>query len=205
MKKKRKMVPVYTAEDFMERVPEMLRAIDFRVAEYIKSMFGLIEELYGKGAEYHGRERTLMYHVVHAFGVEEQDVPLNDLVEVYQKTFRPAQEKLHRDFGHILENYLVNELFLEHYPQKIAGTFVHNYILFVMNYKLMEFMAVSMAVSDDEEMNEDKLVKYVTHMVSSFDHNTDFLQSVAQDALKRQKDVVACMKNLLYAGEEFTA
>lgn len=196
---------VYTADDFMERVPEMLRAIDFRVAEYIKSMFGLIEELYGKGAEYQGRERPLMYHVVHAFGVEEQEVPLDELVDVYRKTFRSAQEKLHRDFGHILENYLVNEFFLEHYPQKIAGTFVHNYILFVMNYKLLEFMAVSMAVSDEEEMDEEKLVKHISHMVSSFDHNSDFLKSVAKDALKRQKNVVACMKNLLYAGEDFSA
>ncbi|MBP3691163.1 MAG: hypothetical protein J6I74_07550, partial [Schwartzia sp.] len=216
------LAAVYTAEDFLERVPEMLRAIDFRVAEYIKSMFGLIEALYGKGAEYQGRERPLMYHVVHAFGLEEQEVPLAKLVETYQETFRPAQEILLRKFGHIFENYLVNEFFLEHYPQRITGTLVQNYILFVMTYKLLEFIAVSMAVAGEAEeekeanemekgkmekgeMDEEKLVDLIGHMASSFDHNTEFLKSVAKDALKRQKNVVACMKNLLYAGEEFTA
>ncbi len=207
---------VYTAEDFMEHVPEMLHAIDFRVAEYVKSMFGLIEALYGKGAEYQGRERLLMYHVVHAFGLEEEEVPLVALVETYQNIFRPAREKLFQKFGHIFENYLVNEFFLEHYPQVIVGSLTQNYILFVMGYKLVEFIAVSMAVEVEKEketakeeaetggMDEEKLVKLIGHMVSSFDHNTEFLRSVAQDALKRQKDVVACMKNLLYAGEELS-
>lgn len=219
------LAAVYTAEDFVERVPEMLRAIDFRVAGYVKSMFGLIESLYGKGAEYQGRERPLMYHVVHAFGLENQEVPLAKLAETYQETFRPAQELLLQKFGHIFENYLVNEFFLEHYPQRITGTLVQNYILFVMTYKLLEFMAVSMAVTGEaaeeegkqqdgaekgkqeedkpekSEMDEEMLVDLIGHMVTSFDHNTEFLQSVAKDALKRQKDVVACMKNLLYAGE----
>ena len=198
------LAAVYTADDFMEKVPEMLDAIDFRVVEYVKSMFGLIEALYGKDAEFHGRERPLMYHVVHAFELEEEEVPLNVLVEKYQKTLCPAKEKLHQEFGHIFENYLVNEFFLEHYPQKIMGTFVHNYILFVMNYKLVEFMAVSTAVSDEKGLDAEKLVKLIGHMVSSFDHNTEFLDSVAKDALKRQKDVVACMKNLLDAGKELS-
>ena len=194
------LAAVYTADDFMEKVPEMLDAIDFRVVEYVKSMFGLIEALYGKDAEFHGQERPLMYHVVHAFELEEEEVPLNELVDKYQKTLRPAQEKLHQEFGHIFENYLVNEFFLEHYPQKIMGTFVQNYILFVMNYKLVEFMAASTAVSDEKGLDAETLVKLIGHMVSSFDHSTEFLDSVAKDALKRQKDVVACMKNLLYAG-----
>ena len=194
------LAAVYTADDFMEKVPEMLDAIDFRVVEYVKSMFGLIEALYGKDAEFHGQERPLMYHVVHAFELEEEEVPLNVLVEKYQKTLCPAKEKLHQEFGHIFENYLVNEFFLEHYPQKIMGTFVQNYILFVMNYKLVEFMAASTAVSDEKGLDAETLVKLIGHMVSSFDHSTEFLDSVAKDALKRQKDVVACMKNLLYAG-----
>ena len=199
------LAAVYTSDDFMDKVPEMLRAIDFRDAAYIKSVFGMIENLYGKGAEYRGREHNLMAHVVRAFGMEDREVPLDVLVDAYRKTFRPAQEKMHRDFGHIFENYLVNEFFLEHYPQRIVGTLVQNYILFVMNYKLVEFMAVSMAVSDEQEMDEAKLIDLIEHMVALLNHSTDFLISVANDALKRQKDVVACMKNLLYAGEDFSA
>lgn len=215
------LAAVYTADDFMEKIPEMLRAIDFRGDEYVKNMFGLIEELYGKGAEYQGRERPLMYHVIHAFGMGEREVPLAELVETYKIIFRPAQEDMLQKFGHIFENYLVNEFFLEHYPQRIVGTLVQNYILFVMTYKLLEFMAVSMALAGEAEeekqsdgkgkpekdetekgeMDEEKLVDLIGHMASSFDHNTEFLKSVAKDALKRQKNVVACMKNLLYAGD----
>ena len=219
------LAAVYTAEDFLERVPEMLRAIDFRVAEYVKSMFGLIETLYGKDAKFQGREHSLMRRVVSAFGLKDREVPLADLVETYIKTFRPAQEALLQKFGHIFENYLVNEFFLEHYPQRIVGTLVQNYILFVMTYKLLEFIVVSVAVTGEAErekepsepetgkteqgktetgdMDEETLVDLIGHMVASFDHSTEFLKSVAKDALKRQKDVVACMKNLLYAGDEF--
>ena len=134
------LAAVYTAEDFLERIPEMLRAIDFRVAEYIKSMFGLIETLYGKDAAFQGWEHSLMRHVVSAFGLEDQKVPLAELVETYIKTFRPAQEALLQNFGHIFENYLVNEFFLEHYPQRIVGTLVQNYILFVMTYMVPPYV-----------------------------------------------------------------
>ena len=66
-------------------------------------------------------------------------------------------------------------------------------------------MAVSTAVSDEKEMDAEKMVDLIEHMVGSLDHSTEFLKSVVKDALKRQKDVIACMKNLLYAGEDISA
>ena len=197
------LAAVYTADDFMERVPEMLRAIVFRPEEYIKSIFGLIEALYGKDAEYSGREGALMGHVVRAFGLEDAEVPLSQMLETYNLSFRPALEKLLEKYGHIFENYLVNEFFLTHQPQTIEGSFVQNFILFVMMYKLLEFLAVAIFMTE-EKPDEARLAELVEHMVMSFDHNMDFLNSVVADAMKRQKDVVACMKNLLYAGEKFS-
>lgn len=196
---------VYTAEDFGAQVPDMLRAITFHPAEYVKSMFGLIETLYGKRAKFQGREGVLMQRVVRAFGLEEEEVPLAALVEVYQSKFRPTAEDMIRNYGHIFENYLVNEFFINHYPQVSAGTFVQNYILFVMNYKLVEFMAAAMVMVEEPKPDAERLVELVGHMASSIDHSNDFLRTVARDTMKRQKDVVACMKNLLDAGEEFSA
>ena len=196
---------VYTADDFGKQVPDMLRAIAFHPAAYVKSMFGLIETLYGKKATFQGREHKLMYHVVHAFGLEQEEVPITALVETYQKDFRPAAEEMLRDYGYIFENYLVNEFFLNHYPQVITGTFVQNCILFVMTYKLVEFIAVTMMMTEKPKPDAERLVELIGHMVNSLDHNNEFLRTVAQDTMKRQKDVVACMKNLLYAGEEFSA
>ena len=196
---------VYTAEDFGTQVPDMLRAIAFHPAEYVRSMFGLIETLYGKRAKFKGQESLLMQRVVRAFGLEEEEMPLVALVEIYQSKFRPTAEEMLQNYGHIFENYLVNEFFLNHYPQVSAGTFVQNYILFVMNYKLVEFMAVAMVMVEEPKPDAERLVELVGHMANSIDHSNDFLRTVAQDTLKRQKDVVACMKNLLYAGEEFSA
>ncbi len=196
---------VYTADDFMEHVPELLQAITFRPEEYVKSMFGLIEALYGKGAMFSGMEKSLMHHVVRTFGLEKTEVPLSVLVETYHDTFYPAMKRMLREYGHVFENYLVHDFFLSHYPQTIQGNVVQNYSLFVMTYKLVEFMAVSLFVTEEKEMDEERLVDLIGHMATSFDHNTAFLQSVANDTLKRQKDVVSCMKNLLYAGEEYSA
>ena len=196
---------VYTADDFMERVPEMLQAITFRPVEYVKSMFGLIETLYGKKSEFWGRENALMKRLVHAFGMEKGEIPLTFLLETYRDSFRPAEEKLLREYGYIFENYLVNEFFMNHYPLVIAGTIVQNYILFVMDYKLLEFMAVVSAMEDGEKTDEESVIKTIVHMVASLAHSRDFLTALANDTLKRQKDVVSCMKNLLCAGDEYSA
>lgn len=194
---------VYTAEDFGAQVPDMLRAIRFHPAEYVRSMFGLIDALYGKKAAYQGREQVLMQRVVCAFGLEQEEVPFTSLVGTYQTVFRPAEEAMLRDYGHIFENYLVNEFFLDHYPQAVEGTFVQNYNLFVMTYKLMEFIAVAMTIVEEPKPDAERLTELIGRMVSSFDHNSKFLWAVAQDTMKRQKDVVTCMKNLLYAGKEY--
>lgn len=195
---------VYTADDFEKQVPDMLRAIMFQPIEYVKSMFDLIETLYGKNATFHGREQELMRRVVRAFDMEQKEMPLASLVEKYRKDFCPVQAEMLHDFGYIFENYLVNEFFVNHYPQVITGTFIQNYILFVMTYKLLEFMAVAMVMTEEPKPDENRLVELIAHMTSSVDHNIEFLKSVARDTLKRQKDVVTCMKNLLYAGEEYS-
>ena len=195
---------VYTADDFMEKVPEMLRAIAFRSVAYVKGMFGLLETLYGKKAAYHGTDDILMQRVVRAFGIENGEVPLSELVATYQGAFRSAQEEMLGQYGHIFENYLVNEFFLNHYPHVLDGSFVQNYILFVMTYKMMEFMATTMTMTEEPKPDAKRLVELNVHMVGLFDHSREYLEAVARDTLKRQINVVECMKNLLYAGEEFS-
>ena len=196
---------VYTADDFMEKVPEMLRAISFRPAEYVKSIFGLMKAMYGKDSQFSGREGFLMGHVIRAFGMENKEVTLSGMVETYQTSFRPVEERLLRKYGHIFENYIVNEFFIGHYPQAIVGTFVQNFSLFVMTYKLVEFMAVVLSMTEGDEMDAGRIVELIGHMTSTLDHDTEFLRSFAQDTMKRQKNVVECMKNLLNAGDEFSA
>jgi len=106
------------------------------------------------------------------------------------------------EYGFIFENYLVNEFFLNHYPTAIAGTYVQNYILFVMAYKLVEFIAVSMVMTEEPKPDADRLVELISHMVNSLDHSNEFRGKVAQSTLKKQKDVVSCMRNLLQAGDQ---
>ncbi len=193
---------VYTSDNFMEQVPDMLSAIVFQPAEYIKSMFGSIEALYGKKAKFHGSEQDLMLSVVRAFGMEKEDVPIVTLLETYTEKFRPAEEQLFQEYGHIFENYLVNEFFLYFFPNTAQGTFVQNYILLVIAYKLIAFMAVSITMTEETKPDGARLVGLIGHMAASFDHDIEFLRIVSEDNMKRHKDIVACMKNLLFSGAD---
>ncbi len=203
--KLKELSSVYTAEDFIGQTTDMMRAITFRPGEYVKSMFGLIEALYGRNAAYHGLESMLMQRIVRAFGLENGEIPLTGLLKTYQEQFRPAQEEMLREYSHIFENYLVNEFFLDHYPRVLEGSFVQNYILFVMTYKMTEFMATTMVMTEEPKPDGKRLVELITHMVASLDHSNEFLSALARDTMKRQKNVVECMKNLLFTGEEFSA
>ncbi len=193
---------LYASDNFMEQVPDMLSAIVFQPDGYIRSLFGLIEALYGKNAKFHGRERDLMIPVLRAFGVKEEVVSIAALTETYKMRFRPAEERMLREYGHILENYLVNEFFLYYYPDIARGTFAQNYILLVIAYKLITFMAVSLTMAEDTKPDGEWLVGLIGHMAASFDHNVEFLRTAAQETMKRHKDVVSCMKDFLVSGTE---
>lgn len=191
------LAEVYAADDFMREVPAMLAAIEFRPKEYVRSMFGLMEALYGEKSTFTGLEQNFTQCVVKAFGVEEKRASVAALARVYEEKFRPAAERLLEAYGHIFENYLVNEFFINRYPLWIAGSFVQNYVVFAMMYKFVEFIAVSMAVSEEGGADEAKLLALIVHMTSRFDHSQRYLDDMTKDTLRRQKDVVQCMKSLL--------
>lgn len=80
------------------------------------------------------------------------------------------------------------------------GSIAQNYCLFIVSYKLVEFIAICMAVSFSERsmsIKAEDIAALIERMMVYFDHNGSFLQLVVNETVKRYGDVFACMRNLL--------
>lgn len=191
---------VYTADSFGKQIPGMLSAVGFLPSGYVADMFALIESLYGQNSDFFGVEYDGIKCVVETFGIEKENASVAQLLEVYRKKFCPARKSILQQYSYIFENYLVNEFFIRHCPLYMNGSIAQNYCLFIVSYKLVEFIAICMAVSFSERsmsIKAEDIAALIERMMVYFDHNGSFLQLVVNETVKRYGDVFACMRNLL--------
>lgn len=188
---------LYASDDFMENVPEMLQAIRFQSKEYFRTMFVLLEELYGAKSEFFRQEQWALRDVKRAFRLPDESVSINlaDAQEVYQTHISKIRVKLVEEFSHILENFLVNEFFMNVYPFRIQGNFVLNYEVFLLIYKLSEFIFCSAA--SVRPLPKEEIVSFFVLFSKHLEHNAKYMQEFARAVHKQNQDVVSIMKNLL--------
>ena len=76
---------VYASDDFMENVPEMLQSIHFQPREYFRTMFVLLEELYGAKSEFFQQDQWALRDVKRAYQIPDGtvNIDLADAQEVY--------------------------------------------------------------------------------------------------------------------------
>ncbi|MBR2215452.1 MAG: flagellin lysine-N-methylase [Selenomonadaceae bacterium] len=91
--------------------------------------------------------------------------------------YRAGKERYNREvwgsYAHIIENYLVNELWLRLYPFAFNGSFLHNIKIFITGWKVMEFGLRLTAITrpEDSPMNRKDTTALIGKLASSLDHN----------------------------------
>ena len=104
------------------------------------------------------------------------------------------REKFLQKFSTVLENYLVNEFFLNCHPFKFYNTLIFNYGFFVTNYKMLEFLALAISVIKD--FTEKDLISQIIWYVHRMDHNIGYSNKIS-DYLREQNDLVKIMRSML--------
>lgn len=188
---------LYASDDFMENIPEMLQAIRFQSKEYFRTMFALLEELYGAKSKFFQQEQWALRDVKRAYRLPDEAVSINlaDAQEVYQTHISKIRVKLVEEFSHILENFLVNEFFMNVYPFRIEGNFVLNYEVFLLIYKLSEFILCASA--SFRPLPKEEIVSFFVLFSRHSEHNAVYMQEFVRAVHKQNQDVVSIMRNLL--------
>ena len=191
---------IYTSEDFLkEQVPVLLNSIKFNVKDYMRIMFDVFGILYGDDDNVHVKAEAQIYlnYFVKMLEIktdEDGTASVTELAENYNKHIDDRKQFL-ETFSNIFENYLVQEFFYGIYSWRVTGSIKLNYIVFLITYKILELISLSMSVVK-ESINEDEIIKLICWYVKKLDHGNDYLIPIAE-GIKNKYDNLKIMRAFL--------
>ena len=192
-----KLIAAYESKSLLAgQVPRMLRSIHFDAKKFIEMMLELLNNFYG-GREL-GADKKFMDAVLDALGIvtdENNRAHVSKIAANYERLgdFRKSFLEKHSTF---LENYLVNELFMNCYPWRFEGQIMKNYALFIIKYKLFELILIATAWGNF--VGKEELISFVDWFCSQFNHIEAYQRQIF-DYLKDKDDILDLMDSLLEA------
>ena len=85
----------------------------------------------------------------------------------------PNKKSFLAEHATFLENYLVNELFLNIYPWRFEGRLMQNFAAFVAEFKLFELITFSATLKGSDKQT---LIELIGWFTTHFDHNDEYKQ-----------------------------
>ena len=197
----------YMSEKFLsETAPQLVQGIKFNSAEHMRIIMGAFETLYGKNSEDANAENPYyidsLVNTLEMIPDETGQIPLSKLVEKY-KSYSEFRQKFLETYSMVFENYLVNEFFINLYPWKFSGSILHNYGIFLITYKMLEMITLSLAVSNFKKdptkqppLDRIFFTATVMRFANNIDHDPAYTEKISQ-YLEDKNDIISLMKSLL--------
>lgn len=179
-----KLIDAYESKQFLaENVPRMLQTVRFNPRRFVGLMLRVIDNVYGN------INSELLDAVTRTLRLrpdENQRVQLTNVVANYQN-LAPQRKAFLDENAALLENYLVNELFLNCYPWRFDHNVTGNFAMFVTIYKILELLLFA---------NGKDFIPVVTAFAGQFDHSGD-LQTKIFRQIDCADDLPALLDTLL--------
>lgn len=194
---------VYSSEEFLNGKAQRLSdSIEFNVENYIRTMFNLLDSIYGAEAEFNQLNRRYIDAISDALDIsvdKNKGASLSKLVKNYRR-LEPARNDFLDRNSIKLEHYLVNEFFLGLYPWKFSSSIRQGYGAFVATYKILELVALSIEVqwrkwngNDSDPPKEYQLPATISSLAVNVDHNRKYLKCLTSHL---DGDILSIMKSL---------
>ena len=197
---------LYTSNDFLrEQAPMLIKSIEFNVRDYIKIIFDVFGMLYKDDEQSQFEAQKYLDFVVYMLNIKidnEGTASVTELVESYNKN-AAIRNKLLEKHSTIFENYLVQIFFSGMYPWRVQGSIILNYGVFLVTYKILELISMSMmAVNTEMKLEHNKntdekklLIGLIRWFVRKLDHNNKYMDSISNGL--KDKDNIEIMRSLL--------
>ena len=195
---------VYSSEEFLNgEARRLIDSIEFNAENYIRTMFKLLDSIYGAEAEFNQLNRRYIDAISDVLDIsvdKNKGASLSELVKNYRR-LEPARNDFLDRNSVKLEHYLVNEFFLGLYPWKFSPSIKQGYGAFVATYKILELIALSIEVqwrkwhgNDSEPPKEYQLPATLSSLSINVDHNKIYLECLLAHF---DNDILSIMKSLL--------
>lgn len=168
-----KLIEAYESKTFLrEQVPLMIRSISFDEKKFAAIMSDLMNDFYDDG-KFKDALAKIAAH--------------DKLLSGFKKKFR-------REHSIFLENFLVNELFMNVCPYRFEGHIAKNFGVFIIKYKIFELTLLLAALKNPVGKNE--LIALADWFTSEYDH-IEVYQRRIFEYLRGKDDILNLMDSLL--------
>lgn len=143
---------------------------------------------------------TFMNTLLSLLSKEQQLGDISGLLEQtdrYNEDYHLWHGLLEHVYGTALDNYWVQEFIYHAYPFFVEGSFLHNYFIYLLSYKVWESMLYNFRKGTGEIIEKDEFIMLVNTYSSIIDHKASFLQVVGQKAAECEAEPIKAMQMLL--------
>ena len=191
-----RLIGAYESKNFLSaQVPRMLASISFDARKFVGFALKIFESLYG------GADVNFMSVVSDTLQIvpdENRRVSVSKIAANYE-SLAAEREKFLARCSTFLENYLVNELFMNCFPWRYVESITINYGVFVTSYKIFELILFAATLKGFD--GKDDLLKIVDWYVTQADHSKEFNERIFEQT-RAAKDIFTLMESL-FCGESF--
>ena len=186
-----KLIAAYESKKFLtEQVPRMLASISFNVKKFIGTVLKILETLYGGGETKFLRAVSDTLQIVPD---EKGRVSLATIAANYER-LAAARKRFRAQYATFLENYLVNEIFLNCYPWRFTETVTINYGIFVTTYKIFELILFATTLKGFDGKRD--LLRLVDWYTLQTNHDGKIYEKISLQ-VRRTGDIFSLAKTLL--------
>ena len=172
------MALAYQTEDFQVEAKEIMSGFAFGLTQYQQIMTELLSEM----AKQQG-----------VLGALQE---LQKQVDGYAAMHDKWEKVLESQYGMVMDNLWVQELLHHGYPFKFEGNFVHNYIVYILSYKMWEVILYGYIAQVDHMLNEDGFMLAINTYSKIMDHKQKYLSIINAKATELEKNSLEVMQLL---------
>ncbi len=186
------LIAAYESKSFLsEQVPLMLASVSFDVKKFFRVMLKVLESFYANITSDDDRKLFDAFAKTFDIVTDANEIPAAKVIGNYER-LADARKAFLAQRSTVLENYLVNELFLNCYPWRHATSIAKNYGIFVAQYKFFELLVFA---AGQQGFTDNKyLIRFTDCFLSLADHNNDFIKKILE---RVPDDILTAIETLL--------
>lgn len=186
-----KLIAAYESKNFLtEPVPRMLASVSFDAKKFVGLVLKILETLYGGGETKFLRAVSDTLQIVPD---EKGRVSLAQVAANYER-LAAARKSFRAQYATFLENYLVNDIFLNCYPWRFLETVTINYGMFVTTYKIFELILFSATRAG--AVSKNYLLRLVDWYTVQTNHDGKIYEKISRQ-VKLTGDIFSLAETLL--------
>lgn len=122
---------------------------------------------------------------------------IDEIAIRYQEAYFKHYSPFMNDHEYILENYLVNYVYMNLFPLGNSEELFDEYMMMIIHYAMIKMHLIGMAGFYKEQFNEEHIVKLIQSFAKTIEHNSTYLNEVRELIVNNGFNTMAHMAILI--------